>query len=135
MEINQIVSDFNNTLVQLVENIADVCPDTIIGDNRTTIKNALLKPDNKRKIIDTFVAKVLIYKPQIDGGNEDFFLTKSYDTDLKGVKESTSLTGKIFEFKGIWKKLKRENKDFVIQYMQILCILAQNYFLLCDGEN
>jgi hypothetical protein len=125
MEINQIVNDFNSTLLDLVQNISDVCPDTIIADNKTIIKNTLLKGKNKRKAIDTFVAKVLIYKPQIDSGNEDFFLNKSYDSDLKGVDTGNNISGKIFEFKSIWKNLKRENKDFVIQYMQILCLLAQ----------
>jgi len=134
MEINQIVEDFNSTLLDLIENIADVCPDTIVADNKTTIKNTLFKAENKRKAIDTFVAKVLIYKPQIDSGNEDFFLNKSYDNDLKGVEGGNALTGKIFEFKSIWKNLKRKNKDFVIQYMQILCLLAQNYFMMCDSQ-
>ncbi len=73
------------------------------------------------------MGRVLQYKDQIDEGNEEFFLGKSYDDD---IDSDNSILSKVFEFKTIWKDLKRENKDLVIQYMQILCQLAQNYFLV-----
>ena len=133
MSTDQLVEDFNSTLSDLVDNIATVCPDNIIVDNRKLIKRILAKPDSKRKAIDTFVAKVLIYKPQIDRGDETFFLSKSYDDDVADASDGKNLTGKVFEFKGIWKKLSSENKSYVIQYMQLLCELAQNYFLLLDS--
>lgn len=134
MNIDQLIDDFNSTLTDLIDNIASVCPDNIISDNRTIIKKMLSRQDTRTKVIDTFVAKVLIYKPKIDEGNEEFFLGKSYDDDLQDVQDGTNLSGKIFEFKNIWKKLSIDNKSFVIQYMQLLCILAQNYFLLLDAE-
>ena len=138
MDIAQIVDDFNSTLTDLINNIADICPDTLISDNKNIIKKMLSKPDTRTKAIDTFVAKILIYKPQIDRGDEKFFLGKSYDDDLTNVSngsDSNTLSTKIFEFKNIWKSLSPENKDFVIQYMQLLCLLAQNYFLLMDTSN
>ena len=138
MDIAQIVDDFNSTLTDLINNIADICPDTLISDNKNIIKKMLSKPDTRTKAIDTFVAKILIYKPQIDRGDEKFFLGKSYDDDLTNVSngsDSNTLSTKIFEFKNIWKSLSPENKDFVIQYMQLLCLLAQNYFLLMDSSN
>ena len=133
MNIDQLIDDFNSTLTDFIDNIASVCPDNIISDNRNLIKKMLARPDTRTKVIDTFVAKVLIYKPEIDEGNEQFFLGKSYDDDLHDVSDGSNLSGKIFEFKSIWKKLSIDNKNFVIQYMQLLCILAQNYFLLLDS--
>jgi hypothetical protein len=133
MSTDQIIIDFNDTLLTFVENLASVCPNTLIADNKTTIKNVLNKKENKRKSIDLFVAKVLIYKPMIDEGNEDFFLKKSFDDDVKGVDGGDMISSKIFEFKDIWKNLNAENKSFVIQYMQVLCLLAQNYFVELDS--
>jgi len=133
MNIGQLIDDFNETLSDFIDNLAAVCPDNIISDNRNLIKRMLAKSDTKNKVIDTFVAKVLIYKPQIDRGDESFFLSKSYDDDIADVSDGKNLTGKIFEFKSIWKKLSLENKNYVIQYMQLLCELAQNYFLLLDS--
>ena len=135
MELDQLINDFNETLSDFIDNLAGVCPDNIISDNRNLIKRMLSKPDTKNKVIDAFVAKVLIYKPQIDRGDESFFLNKSYDDDVADVSEGKNLSGKIFEFKNIWKKLSFENKTYVIQYMQLLCELAQNYFLLLDSQN
>ena len=135
MSVDQIVDDFNSTLSDLISNLADVCPDNIISDNRDLIKKMLSRNENKRKAIDVFVAKVLIYKSEIDNGDESFFLNKSYNNDIGDVDNGSSITNKIFEFKNIWVKLSHENKQFVIQYMQLLCLLAQNYFLILDSSN
>jgi hypothetical protein len=132
MSLDSLVNDFNSTLIDLVENIGAVCPNTIIGNNMALIKKVLTSKDNQNKVIDTFVAKVLIYKPQIDVGDESFFLNKSYDDDLDDVDAGGSITGKIFEFKNVWITLSSENKDLVIQYMQLLCMLGQQYFLETD---
>jgi len=127
MEIEQIITDFCNLLIDLCRNIAEICPDSIVGANIKDVEKAINNQQNKLKIMDGFVAKVLKYKNEIDMGDENFFLSKSYDNDME---EHISFINKIFEFKTIWGQLKRENKDLVIQYMQLLCELAQRYFLL-----
>jgi hypothetical protein len=129
----QIISDFIETLTSFVDNVADVCPNTIIGDNKSTIMGIIKKKENHQKTIDVFVSKILVYKPEIDSGDESFFLNKSYDDDVQGMDGGDMITGKIFEFKNIWTKLNGENKQIVIQYMQFLCLLAQNYFMLADS--
>lgn len=126
MDIEQIITDFNNSLLDLVLNIADICPNSILGINKKSIEKEILKEENKRKFIDLFVTKILKYKPKIDIGDETFFMEKIYDEDLDG---NMILLNKVFELKSIWKQLRRENKDIVIKYMQILCELAQNYFI------
>jgi len=127
----EFVSDFNNILLDFTLNIAHICPNSLIGKNVSFVEkhiNQLNNPksNNYTKLIDLFVEKVLVYKDKIDAGDEDFFLKKEYDNDLNGQSD---LIGKVFEFKSIWRTLTQENKDCVIQYMQILCKLAQNYFM------
>lgn len=125
MDVNELVTDFNSVLKDFAYNFSDVCPDSMIGRNIKSIERAIDNPANRTKFIDTFVTKVLIYKDQIDRGEEDFFLGKSYDQDLDN---DSSLTSKVFEFKQIWKTLKKENKDLVIMYMKGLCDLANAYY-------
>lgn len=127
IDVKQTVIDFNSVLLDLGRNLAEVCPDSIIGKNISYVEEAIANPKNKTKFIEVFVGRVLQYKEQIDEGKEEFFLGKSYDNDMDS---DNPMLSKIFEFKTIWKDLKRENKDLVIQYMQILCQLAQNYFLV-----
>lgn len=128
----EIVSDFNNVLISLALNVADVCPNSLIGVHIKDIEKTIKRPDNFKKFINLFCTRVLQYKDQIDEGNEDYFLEKDYKGDLKG-EESSALTH-ILSFKSIWKELKPDNKQIVITSMQILCELAQQYFDEIDSN-
>lgn len=122
--MNQVVDDFNRTVIDLCNSVAAVCPTSIVGRNIKDITKAVKNRQNRTKFIDIFVAKVLVYKDKIMAGDESYFLNKSYDEDLDGQDYGSS----VFEFKDIWSGLKQDNKNLVIQYMQILCLLAENYF-------
>lgn len=122
----QIITDFNGVLISLALNVADVCPNSIIGVHIKDIQKTINKKENFKKFIDLFVARVLQYKSKIDAGDESYFLEKDFNSDLKS-DESSALTH-ILSFKSIWKDLKQDNKEIVIQSMQILCELAQQYF-------
>jgi hypothetical protein len=122
--LEQLLTDFNTLLLDLIQNIADVCPDSIVCIHKKTIERELKRYENRTKFIDGFVGRVLQYKSKIDEGDETFFMHKSYDDDV-----TPDLSHQVFEFKSIWSKLKKENKEFVIQYMQLLCELAQKYFV------
>lgn len=123
--LEQILKDFNNLLLDLIYNIADVCPDSVVAIHRKTIEREIKRLDNKTKFIELFVGKVLQYKDKIDAGDESFFMHKTYDHDV-----SENFIHQVFEFKNIWTKFKKENKLLVIQYMQLLCELAQKYFFI-----
>lgn len=127
IDINQTIFDFNSVLLDLGRSLAEVCPNSIIGQNISLVEQAICNPNNKTKFIEIFVGKILQYKDKIDAGDENFFLGKSYNDDLKS---NNSMLDRVFEFKTIWVDLKKENKELVIQYMQILCQLAQNYFIV-----
>ena len=126
--IEEILKDFNSLLLDLIQNVADVCPNSVVGIHQKPIVREITRPDNKVKFVELFVARILQYKNQIDSGNDDFFLRKSYDSDVE-----QDFMQQVFEFKSIWHEFKRENKDLVIQYMQLLCELAQKYFIIVYG--
>ena len=131
-EIVEVINDFNQTILSLAQNIAYVCPNSIVGNNIKDIEKAIKKRDNFTKFVDIFCIKVLKYKDEIDNGKDSFFMDKDYKEDLKddGVTddEISSQLDIVISIKSIWSQLKRENKDIVIQNMQILCELAQIYF-------
>lgn len=125
-EKEQVIFDFNNTLIDLCNGVAVVAPTSIVGKHIKDVCKMITNKQNKTKFIDIFVAKVLIYKDKIMAGDESYFLNKSYDKEL----ESSDHNNSVFEFKDIWSSLKPDNKNLVIQYMQILCLLAEKYFTM-----
>ncbi|QKF93980.1 hypothetical protein QKU48_gp0522 [Fadolivirus algeromassiliense] len=125
-EIISLISDFNDTLLSLALNIANICPTSVLGTNIKDIEKQIKRKDNFTKFIDMFCIKVLQYKDQIDAGDESFFMNKDYSKDLEG-QESVSFDY-VLSFKSIWNQLKKENKQIVILNMQILCELSQQYF-------
>lgn len=124
--INDVVTDFNNTLLSLAQNVAYVCPTSLIGTNIKDIERQIKKKENFRKFIDLFCVKVLQYKDKIDEGDETFFMNNTYENDLND--QGSDALNHVISMKTVWSKLKQENKDIVIMNMQILCELAQQYF-------
>lgn len=123
--MDAIRGDFNIMIIDLATQIANVCPTSIIGTNLNVLKNLVkTKPET---IIDIFVQKVLKYKPQIDDGDESFFMNNSFSSETDGADDKVA---KVFEFKNIWKQLNNQNKDIVKQYMKYLCQLALAYLNL-----
>lgn len=128
--MDNVVLEFNTNLMDLVTQISQLCPTSIIANNMDVFDQVV--KTSPKKPIEGFVLYVLKYKKRIDDGDESFFMTNSFTTDVADFKshntgEDGDIMKKIFEFKSIWKQLKRENKDIVIQYMQILCDLALTY--------
>ena len=129
----QLIKDFNDVLLSLTQNIAAVCPKSIIGTNITDIEKELTRTSNFVKFIDFFCIKVLQYKDRIDSGDESFFMEKDYSNDVEGVVDpSTDVISHVVSLKSVWKDFKKENKEIVIENMQILCALALEYYILCN---
>lgn len=125
--MDQIIDDFNNTFLFMVKDLANVCPNSILGSSITDIEKFIIKPKNRKLFINIFVTKILKYKDQLQKREEGFFLDKSYDND---VDSDSFLIRKVMEIKSIWVTLKSENKAVVFDYMNMLCDLAQQYFLM-----
>lgn len=125
-EIFELINDFNQTLLTLAMNIAESCPNSLVGQNFKDIKKNINDKNNLTKFIDLFTTKVLQYKTQIDSGDESFFMEKDYKSDLKECNDS--YLSNVISVKSIWKDLSEDNKHIVITYFQILCALSQGYF-------
>jgi|688.fasta_scaffold214568_2 hypothetical protein len=133
-ELLNVVTDFNNTLISLAQNIASVCHKSVIAANLKDIEKQLKRKDNFTKFIDLFCVKVLVYKDKIDACDEDFFMNKDYKSDLND--QNASALDHVISMKSIWSDLKNENKEIVMLNMQILCELSQQYFrLVSQGMN
>lgn len=125
-ELISTVTDFNNTLLSLAQNVASVCPTSLIATNLKDIEKQIKKRENFTKFIDLFCIKVLQYKEKIDNCEESFFMDKDYKNDLQDQNESA--LNHVITLKSVWAELKKENKEIVMFNMQILCELAQQYF-------
>ncbi len=128
--MEEIINDFNNTLLNCAQNLAIVCPNTLISDNIKDIEKIIKRKQNFTKFIDMFCMKVLKYKSQIDNMDEKFFMEKDYGSDVNDIGQSDpgDIVSKIFTLKDIWGKLSNDNRQIVMINMQILCALAQEYF-------
>jgi len=118
------VNDFNNTLLDLCQQLSLICPNTVISNNLPNLRMVINNFPNK--IIELFIIHVLCDKDKIDAGDKDYFLNKSYDDALGNDMDTTK---KFFEFKDIWLTLTLQNQNLVIQYMQCLCYYGQEYFM------
>lgn len=125
---DEIINDFNNMLSSLILNISTVCPNSIVGRNISDIEKHIKSPKNKVKFVELFCVRVLQYKNEIDNGDESFFMTKDYKDDLKDSEGN--LLNHVVSMKSIWKDLTKENKEIVISYMQMLCELALQYYVI-----
>jgi len=125
-KLDNVVTEFNSTMVDFAKNIANIFPNSLIGNNLNLIISILNSKEHatKHKIMHIFICKVLPYKSKIDEGDETFFLNKSFNDDT----DDTSILDNVFEIKSLWKILNEQNKKYVVQYMQLLCEIAQEYF-------
>ena len=126
--MTQIINDFNATLLSLAQNIAGICPTSIIGNNIKDIEKQIKHKNNFTKFIDIFCIKVLQYKDQIDEGKESFFMEKDYTNDFDEEDRTADTLNIVISLKSVWKDFKQENKNIVMINMQILCDLAQMYY-------
>ena len=131
MNKEEVIRDFNSTLLDFLEAFASLCPTSIAATNTDLIKHVIEKPGKEHIPIDQFTYYVLKYKPQIDANNESFFVNNTYEEEAKEVQ---GLLMVVNELKGIWKGLQEENKKRVFEYMQVLCFFSEQYFLLVDSK-
>lgn len=129
-KIDQIVNDFNSLSLDLARQIGKICPNSIVANNIDTLEMIIRKSETKRRLIELFVGNVLQYKEKIESGDESFFLKKTYEDHLEGNEYYIS---KVFEFKNIWHELSPDNKRIVKEFMSILLILGQEYFVQVFG--
>jgi|SRR5271155_2441028 len=121
--IEDIVKYFNSTLLDFGTSFGELFPKSTIGKNIKEIKLAFKILGNKTDYIDIFVEKVLIHKDKIDRKDEKFFVDSNYENETGALKI-------IKEIKGIWTTLDSSNKNVIWEYMDQLCMMAQDYFMM-----
>ena len=119
--MNQLVVDFCECLLALAVNVADICPNSLIGNNIKHVKTIITTPKNKVELIMLFIEQVMPFKVEIKKREESFFMDKKCD----GL--DSDMMSKIFEFRSIWASLKPENKKIFIDTMIILCEVAEEF--------
>lgn len=130
--LDEIVGDFHTLLFDLLQEFYKISPNSIVANNRDKVEKVLITyskssdPGKRYKIIDIFVLKVLIFKPEIDRGDDSFFLRRTYEEEAEG---DVFIMNVINEIKKVWSVMNSQNKENILQYLQLLCELAQNYFL------
>jgi hypothetical protein len=123
----QLINEFNEVFLELSCQLAGLFPNSIISNNLQNLKHVI--GISKEKLMESFVIYVLPYKQQIDSGNQDFFINKSFDDLVNNSNDLIYVT----ELKKIWHLLDNTNKQVVQEYMKLLCSYALKYFNLIDS--
>lgn len=133
-QMTQVATEFNSLLKDMVSEIANIFPESIVGTNKNTIEAQLSDKTFLYKFIEMCILLLLPYRQHVYDADEDFFMNHSFEDDVKKINTKDTLggtvAGKIFEFKGYWRKLNEDNKECIIQYAQLLCQLAEQYWAL-----
>jgi hypothetical protein len=128
------VSYFNQNTHQLSDLVKMLIPTSFIAQHYVRVKQLLDSRvrEEREKMIGLFVLYVLPkYRDQVIEGNDDFFMKYSFTEDSQG---DSWVLSKIFEFKDIWSKLDSDNKQTVKDLLKIMCLLAEQYFLILDSQ-
>lgn len=136
---DELLDTFNEVLTDFANNLAYIAPTSIIGNNIKEINKIIKNRVHRELFINKFILNVLVFKNKIDKNDESFFLGDNFTKrvlDHKEIKEAATdektIMSKIFELKSIWGTLSSANKSIIFEYMQTLCNIAQEYFILCD---
>ena len=110
-------------------------PNSLIGNNLKLIISILNSKDTKHKVISIFICKILphkkevdIYKKKMDEGKNKIDDEKKFIKLFENDINDSNVVNHIFEIKSLWTQLNDSNKKYVIQYMQLLCEISQEYY-------
>ena len=119
-----ISGEFNSNLLTLMKEISLLFPNnTKIPFYADMLKTKLI-PVDPNKPIEQFIMYALPHKDKIYSGDEDFFVNHDYKKESNSSSVDLS---DILQFKEKWNILTRNNKDVIIQYMQLLCSYGEEY--------
>ena len=90
----------------------------------------LLTQFNVRKSIEYFKNGIYIYKEQIVNRNEDFFIKRNYNEDIKDLQydsqyDSQWSLDQVLNLKDLWSKLDDENKNIIWIYFNVLIKIVE----------
>jgi hypothetical protein len=128
---NDLIESFNKISINMVTHLGLEFEDSIFGKNKTMIKNFFkFKPN---EVIIMFLDGIYaddVYRKNIKDGNDNFFLTQSYENMVDAGYQS-----RIFEFKDIWGKMSNNTKLIVKDSMSMLVDHCELYLNILSQIN
>jgi hypothetical protein len=115
---------FNDHFADFVSDIQNVFPEDA---DILTAKNALLaiRKANPKLLVKIWITYVYEpYKPQIEAGNIQFFLTKDYSRDFERSGNADKIMESIDRLRNPVKQMSQENQAKTMKYIQNLSKLA-----------
>lgn len=119
---------FNDHFMEFVQDIISVFPD---NPDLIAAKNAflLLRKSNPKMIISVFQKYVIgKYKQEVENGDIDYFLNKTYNNDLTRADNSEKIIEAIDRLRKPINSMSDTEKRKVISYIQNLQKLTELYY-------
>lgn len=124
-------------LKDMITALKDINQIEFINNNYDIIKIGI--DLNKHKIIRGFIKEILPYSNKIYDRDYNFFLNFDFNNKYKNLNNKINKScnsdisiDRIFQFKDSWNKLTEYNKNIIIDYMIILCRIADKYRVTFD---
>ena len=129
MNKSDIVSGFNNHIIEFFNDVLTIFPnDTEISIAHTSLIG--IRKMNPRLIITIWKNYISDpYKTQIEAGDIDIFVERSYKDDLKDTANASTILDKIDTLREPIKQMGDENKQKTIKYIQNLTKLCNLYHI------
>jgi hypothetical protein len=128
---NDLIESFNKISINMITHLGLEFKDSIFCKNKSIIKNFFkFKPN---EVIIMFLDNIYaddVYRKNIKDGNDNFFLTQSYEHMVNSGYES-----RIFEFKDIWGKMSTNTKLIVKDSMSMLVDHCELYLNILSQIN
>jgi hypothetical protein len=117
---------FNKQLNKFLEALQKILPnDLSIKTARSQISSAIFV--SPKKVLEQFIKHVFPFKNKIMEKDESYFLETEEKTF--GIKEDN--LSEALQLKNIWKTLRKENKEMIWTYFQVLIVLAEKTITFC----
>lgn len=125
---NNILTAFNDHFIDFVTDVQNVFPDDpdILATKNALIAIRKANPKMIVKIWNKFI--VGKYRPEIEAGNIDFFISKDYSQDVSAASNSDKIMETINRLREPIRQMTPESQAKTMKYIQNLTKLAA----MCD---
>ena len=125
---NNILTAFNDHFIDFVSDVQNVFPDDpdILATKNALIAIRKANPKMIVKIWNKFI--VGKYRPEIEAGNIDFFISKDYSQDVSAASNSDKIMETINRLREPIRQMTPESQAKTMKYIQNLTKLAA----MCD---
>lgn len=123
--------NFNDIAVIMINELASKFPNSFFGESKNSI--FIYMKARPAEAITLFIKNVYsndIFRTNIKTGNEDFFMSQTYENTV-----DDKYTTKIFEFKDLWKLSDKETREFIKNTMLALINRCEVYINVLSDIN